>query len=324
MQEFKEHAREEVTVPPTISHTSSVPVPVDIKSSGYVMSSSNSGALPTEETFRMDYWGRFEVPSPASSNTDQVLIIDSLVGKMRETMPPKSRSKKKSFSSRFMGRSISSKLSSSSSAVDEVDANTKESSESRDDPDIAIMLTPSSPVQEASEAGSTSSISTGDPCCTSPDDPADEHTPCNQQPSSGAPQFNSQQPNSAAPQLNNQRPNSAAPQLRPSSAAPQLNGRIRTESNDFDTLPELANLKSSTEFQALSLKTGGEEGGGKEGRVQRVRLVFSGVSVVVSAEQDQHIILKKPIKSIACCAQVSRGAEVGICGTFPIAGEEGK
>ena len=284
MQEFKEHAQEEVTVPPTINHTSSAPMPTDMKSSGYVMSSSSGTSLPTEETFKMEYWGRFEVPSPASSNTDQVFIIDSLVAKIKEA---KGRIKKKSFSSRFMSRSNSSKVSAASAAVEGVGADgpatAKEGLELRDDSDVVITLTASSPMQEDGEAGSTSSLSTGEPCA-SPEDPADEHTPCNQLTTAAV----------------------------ATAAAAQLNGRLRTESTDFDTLPELANLKSSMEFQALSLKRGGVggEGGGEGGkeaqgpRVQRVRLVFSGVSVVVTAEQNQDVILKKSIRSIACCAQV--------------------
>ncbi len=295
MQEFKEHAQEEVSVPPTISHTSSAPtMPADAKSSGYIMSvSSSSDSLPTEETFSLQYWGRFEVPSPASSNTDQVLIIDSLVAKMKEVMPAKARIKKKSFGSRFM-RSSSAKMASAVAAVDVegVDGpiSSKEDSEAREDSDVAITFTPSSPMQEEGEAGSTSSLSTGEPCA-SPEDPADVHTPCNQ-------------------------PSITAVAT---TVAAALNGRIRTESTaDFDTLPELANLKSSTEFQALSGGGGGGGGGaGREGRevaVQKVCLVFSGVSVVVTVEQTHHVILKKSIKSIACCAQVREceGCAVGV------------
>lgn len=303
MIEFKEHAQEEVSVPLTINHNhsaSSGSLSADVKSSGYIMSMSQNGSMPREEEYKLEYWGRYEVPPPASANSDQVMVIDSLVSKLREAIPSaggsggstlssKFRPKKRSFGARLMGRS-------SKAPPDAVDFSAATTSgveceglgecsilggnhthnhhqgpctDSRDGSDVSITVQSSSPTLSPPDKGESAQ---GHGSSTSPDDPADYHTSCEQQ----------------------------TRDTSTSSLSAQPNGRVRTESADFDTIPELANLKSSTEFQALSMKTVDSVNA-----TQKVRLLFSGVSVMVVTEQSENVILKKSIKTIACCAQVS-------------------
>lgn len=273
MTEFKEHAQEEVAVPPTITHNHSTVAEdtntADMKSSGFIMSSLHSGGLPREEEYKLEYWGRYEVPAPASSNSDQVMIIDTLVSKYRDAMFGKFRSKKRSFGAKFSVRKDPAKSLANAASTEAVDSlstvsstslesdgdspaqhKAKGSYDSSDSSDISITLTPSSP--PPSEGDSS----------VSPEDPADQHT-----------------------------------------SVKQNNTVNHSESSDFDTLPELASLKSTTEFQALSLK-GPADGGGVQSP-QKVRLLFSGTNVVVVTEQTENVLLRKSIRNIACCAQVS-------------------
>lgn len=301
MQRFKQHAQEEVVVPPTITHNHSAaslgPSSTDVKSSGYIMSSSG-GALPREEEYKLEYWGRYEVPSPASSTIDQVVIIDTLVSKYREAANlVKFRGKKRSFGSKFMrnrGQLESSEsvvgtasltsltstpsLTSVTSMTDATNPSvegdssassspkkSRHSTDGSDNSDVSITLTPSSPPPTISLPDGGGVACDGS---TSPEDPSDQHTSCNQT-------------------------------LSQSSEAT----RPRPESSDFDTIPELRDLKTSTEFQALSLKPEATPSSTVQTQ-QKVRLLFSGVNVMVVTEQTEHVILKKSIRNIACCAQV--------------------
>ena len=71
----------------------------------------------------------------------------------------------------------------------------------------------------------------------------------------------------------------------------------------FDTLPELKNLQKSPEFLALGDRShsGGRKWGG---RGRAVRLVISPAMVQVIESKYSAVILKRTIRSIACCAQV--------------------
>lgn len=315
MREFKEHSEEEVTVPPTISHnlSSSSPLPVDDKSSGYIMSRSLNGSFPRQEEYKLEYWGRYEVPPPASGTSDQVVLIDTLVAKFREAAGTKIRPKKRSFGSRFMYRNSSAKVSAAEGAGSPVDADKSSLGDAKDTScpqaknprnipekqDIPITFTLPSPTGEEEpeeeegegEGGSLRGAS------TSPEDPADHHSSCHQ---TTDPHSSGHQTTSSANLANHHSSCHELAVTTPTelTSTAEPNGRIRTESTDFDTLPELANLKGSSEFQALSLKK-------SSGSVQPVRLLFSGVSVLVYPHQSQEVILKKSIQHIACCAQVS-------------------
>lgn len=309
MTEFKEHSQEEVAVPPTISYnlSSSSPLHVDGKSSGYIMSRPQNGSLPRQEEYKLEYWGRYEVPSPASGSKDQVEFIDTLVAKFREAAGitlGKVHPKKRSFGSRFMNRNSSSKVSvggvegaespvdTTGTSLDALKDVREEENSSHERQDIPVTFTAASPTGEEGEGSSQRGSS------TSPEDPADHHSSCRQIASPvhiSSDDQSSDQPTAPANLADH---HSSGHQLTPSS---EPNGRVRTESSDFDTLPELANLKGSSEFQALSLKKGSARGVS----VQHVRLLFSGVTVFVYPQMSQQIILKKSIQNIACCAQVS-------------------
>ena len=289
MTQFKQHAREEVSVPSTLANSSTG---ADVKPSGYIISSAHSGTLSqADEEYRLEYMGRHEVASPATASSDQVQIIDSLVSKIREAMVAsgKARSKKKSLGSRLRGKANTSKsslvssesvdqdgrdnvttnslvsdsvsIAFSSAGMQNLSDNNLEGTrplEQEPDPgDVSIILTRSSP-DEGNKVHRDISL---------PDDHGDQHSSCRQTP-----------------------PNSDKKEKEKVS-----------ESSDFDIIPELANLKTSTEFQALSLKTDASSIIVNK----KVRLVFTGVSVVVLTEETGDTILKKSIKSIACCAQVT-------------------
>lgn len=303
MTEFKVHSQEEVTVPPTVSYnlSSSSPLNVDGKSSGYVISSSQNGSIPRQEEYKLEYWGKYEVPAPSSGSTDQVVLIDTLVAKYRDvtgTILGKFRTKKKSFGSRFMHRN-SSKV----SAGDDVGAldagDSSHSLEALRDVDgeanaegeeIPITFT-ASPTGEEEDGEGEGEGSSHQGASTSPEDPAEQHTSYSQTTSSA---------DQAQLCPGDQPPADLVDHHSSMTVPTEPNGRGRTESTGFDTLPELANLKGSSEFQALSLKKSSTRGQS----VQHVRLLFSGVTVLVHPQQSQHVILKKTIQNIACCAQV--------------------
>ena len=288
MAGFKEHAQEEIAVPPTVTHNHHASS-ANIKSSGYIMS-SHSDPFPqgAGEEYKLEYLGKYEVPPPATSSSDQVKIIDSLVAKVREGMAvsdgsqsSKTRSRIKSFGAKLKRSSVTTKPPLPTTGTDHVDSesiacsnavsdvaggtqdtgsisSTSSEQQMQAGSDVSITLTSSSPEERAADN------SDGD-IPTSPDDPADQHTAYKQ----SSPDFSTKD-------------------------------RQVSESTDFDTIPELVNLQTSSEFQALSLKVGSN----KPFQNQKVRLTFSGVSVVVVTEEMGEIVLKKSIRTVACCAQV--------------------
>lgn len=76
----------------------------------------------------------------------------------------------------------------------------------------------------------------------------------------------------------------------------------KSMSSDFDTLPELASLKETPEFQYLSQKSLSQI----KRQSQKVKLIFSGLSVKVVLEENGEELLKKRIRTIACCAHVCK------------------
>lgn len=269
MAKFKQHAQEEVAVPPTVTHnfssSSSFGSAEHAQSAGFILTHHPSTASqPKGEEYKLEYYGRHEVPPPATATSDQVEIIDSLVSKISDG--GHKRSKKLNFRLRKRANSKTAPT----VGVDTVDGDhindstTNSSSSSLTVvSDVSIIIKSGVSPTEHSEGG----VESGEELPSSPLDPADQHCSCSQ----------------------------------PLKIA---NGHLKhhsSDSADFDTLPELANLESSTEFQALSLKTAE----GWPVISQKVRLMFSGVSVVVLTEHTNEIILKKSIRNIACCAQVS-------------------
>lgn len=272
MTEFKVHSHGEVAVPPTITHNSNSfsSLPADGKSSGYIMSSL-SGSLPREEEYKLEYWGQHQVPPPSS---DQVELIDDLVSKFREVMSnsgmahSKFRTKKRSFGSRFKTKTSTPKLPSLESVDSDLSAGSVDSLGEAGRQAVSLDSQDVGCILTPASPVLHESCTQPEPLSASLEDPADFHSSCHQ------------------------------------NILPVVDGRSRTESSDFDTIPELANLKSSTEFQALSLQDG--SGGEMVVKNQKVRLIFTGVSVlVVTSGNTENVVLKKPIRQIACCAQVS-------------------
>ena len=72
----------------------------------------------------------------------------------------------------------------------------------------------------------------------------------------------------------------------------------RSDSMEFDTIPELPSLQDTLEFKALS------EGSPLLLPSEKVKLIFSGLSVMLVSEKSGERIMKKSIRYVACCAQV--------------------
>ena len=75
------------------------------------------------------------------------------------------------------------------------------------------------------------------------------------------------------------------------------NASLRGGAMEYDTLPELESLQHSPEFQALRHPL--------ELPVKAVKLVFSGLSVSIVSRQSRELLLRRTIRTIACCGQVS-------------------
>ena len=99
------------------------------------------------------------------------------------------------------------------------------------------------------------------------------------------------------------------PRTQPSRTSETVEGEAWEDEPDigFDTLPELQSLQESSVFQALGGRLQGVGGGGGgrgvRGR-EEVRLVISPNMVQVVKTQSSKVILRRTIRSIACCAQV--------------------
>ncbi len=281
MVRFKQQAEEEIAVPAMVTHnlrssSSSLPL-ADMKSSGYIISSHNgppsSGSSGSDE-YRLEYLGKHQVPLTASNDSmDQVELIDALVAKVREATRGKGKGRKKGFGSRFRGKNAKPPLPvGTNEGV--VLPGSEDVRDSRHSSYSSYTRHASSSSSSSSERQSEVDINITSSSPLYPKDhtllPPNEDLPgggCGVPEGSSSSQENS-------PELREKKP-----------------------SSEFDTIPELANLQASTEFQALSNRRGVA--------FQKVRLLFTGVSVVVLTEDTGEIVLKKSVKSIACCAQVS-------------------
>ena len=90
-----------------------------------------------------------------------------------------------------------------------------------------------------------------------------------------------------------------------------------TEETDagFDTLPELSRLRDTPQFKALAGRGSGEggRGRGRGGEAVVVRLVISPNVVQVVSADGSKVILRRTIRSIACCTQVHIETRRYIC-----------
>ena len=78
------------------------------------------------------------------------------------------------------------------------------------------------------------------------------------------------------------------------------NGALGEVDSSFDTLPELTSLRDTPQFRALAAGEGGRGGAGEE----VVRLVIAPNMVQVLSADGSKVILRRTIRSIACCTQV--------------------
>lgn len=334
MAQFKQHVKEEVIIPATInsssdstssiasssikSDSSAAPVP---KSSGYIMSlqhkhpseEGGSGQQTTQgDSHKLIYLGNYEISSPAVTGDGQVQIIDSLVARVREVIAAevnlqrKSSLKKRSIGARLRSRSVSNNKSSPPLGVKPSVTKSspplcRESSSSSDGSHGS-----SEQQQQAQPGARVIDISVVPPM--SPTEVQLDNAADLCPPSNGDELINREEFQEGESQLftSSQMPTSAQP-------------RKISENADFDTIPELVNLQKSTEFQALSSSL--TLGKAKPSSI-KVRLMFSGVHVVVVAEESNDVLIKESIKTIACCAQVRDEKEArkercgGSCGTF--------
>ena len=82
------------------------------------------------------------------------------------------------------------------------------------------------------------------------------------------------------------------------------NGAMEEVDSSFDTLPELTSLRDTPQFKALGRPGSGEGGGGGGEGGEEVRLVIAPNMVQVVSADGSKVILRRTIRSIACCTQV--------------------
>ena len=368
MNKFKRHAKEEVSVGSTISRGSNSSFDSK-KSSGLIFappsqqttaavaaaSSSSSGSPRSKRgsgsgrdrtlcEYQLEYVGKFEVSSPATSKETQVETVDNIIAKVTEnrrngtTVLPKGKSKRRSFSSmlKSIGKGSSSR---DTDSVDGIAASNSASSllddeafETNEHSTSSLSLH-SQELEEGNCSSSTTDISvtvtSASPDLLTP--PMDVHRPMPQE--NGSLSGTTDGGSTTSEREERRRENLSSPlvlkglkengvleeenkvevaAVRNSSGsdvdAVGRNGeRLEEEtvaairrlvratsvsaSSEFDTLPELANLRSTLAFQALSLK--------------KIKLMFSGLTVTMVTEQGEEQILNLNVRSISCCAQVS-------------------
>ena len=348
MNKFKKHAKEEVSVGSTISRGANSSSDLR-KSSGLIFappsqqtmaaaSNSNRGSVEDRTLceYHLEYVGKFEVSSPASSKETQVETVDNIVAKLKEnqknstTLLSKAKSKRRSLSA--MLKSIGKASGRDTDSVDGIAASNSASSLLDDEPFVTNEHSASSlslHSQELEEGSSTDisiTVTSASPDLLTP--PMDVHRPMSQENGStngttnGSVSEREREENSSSPLVleglerkedgvmeesktdvrngsssNQDTAGQNGEELEEETAA-AIRGLVRatsdSTSSEFDTLPELANLRDSLAFQALSLT-----------QHQKVKLVFSGLTVAMVSEQGEEQILNLNVRNISCCAQVS-------------------
>ena len=372
MNKFKRHAKEEVSVGTTISRGSNSSFDLK-KSSGLIFAppsqqttavtaaassssprskrSSGGGRDRTLCEYQLEYIGKFEVSSPATSKETQVETVDNIVAKVKEnrrngtTVLPKAKPKRRSFSSmlKSIGKASSSRdtdsvdgIAASNSASSLLDDEAFETNEHS----MSSLSLHSQELEEGTCSSSTTDISvtvtSASPDLLTP--PTDVHRPMPQENGSSTTSGGTTDGGSTASEREGgKRENSSSPlvleglkengimeeenkvvvaAVRNGSGSDvdvvpgqnsegleeetvaAIRGLVRatsdSASSEFDTLPELANLRDTPAFQALSLI-----------QHQKIKLMFSGLTVTMVTEQGEEQILNLNVRSISCCAQVS-------------------
>ena len=307
MVQFKRHAKEDVagTSTTTLPSSTSTGSARDNSALSTVvtMSLQHHGSNGGEEAgkakqqisrgdaFRLIYLGNYEISPPAVTGDGQVHIIDSLVAKVRASMPAQTggknifHKKKKAIGSQLHRRNSFTRKSSFSKSPPEV---VRAFSASEDDH--------RSTEQQLQQGHSEPDISVT-PHIPSPDMQSD----------SSAELFTSA--NGDLQERQRESPSLLSSLLPGNSHKTSVVQPDKTaESSEYDIIPELGTLQKSSEFQSLSLSP--KEEAPKFCKV-KVQLVFSGVHVVVQAEDSSAVLVRKPVKTISCCAQVRGGGGGG-------------
>ncbi len=280
MLKFKVHAHEEVSIGSTICRDKISDLPMT--SSGLIFSSSLRHHPPDSKTraqplgdleYSAQFLGKFEVPPPSSSKDTQVQTIDKLVVKLKETHQLKMSKGKKGLSSLWRGKLTSSSLRSSST--------------------------------ETVSPSSSSSLRSSSTETVSPEGDKQLRTNLSVDSQPPPPVFSITGENGSTGHVQN---GGVTKQISEQEIASQVNDgtmspndEYRRESvtseisMDFDTIPELSSLQDTPVFQSLC---------GSQATSQRVRLVFSGMVVMLVCQETGERLLKKSIRNIACCAQV--------------------
>ena len=260
--------------------------------------SSNGGGRRASglqgDGYRLVYLGSYKIPPPAATGDGQVQIIDSLVGRVRESMATQTsrmglfHSKKKrsigALRKRKSGnRSLDSESTLSKSSPPLIRSSTCDDSHCSREEQLSPQL---------KQGHSTPDISVHSP--TSPTYGLSDGA------AASGDFFHDQE----------EGPEKEWPSRTSSHKSTLLQTHTVSENAGFDTIPELVNLQNSSEFQALSSNQKlQKEGSHTKPSSIKVQLVFSGVHMVVIAEDSSQVLFKKSIKTIGCCAQVKEGKE---------------
>ena len=362
MNKFKQHAKEEVSVGSTISRGTNSSSNLR-RSSGLIFAppfqqttaaasnshSRGSGEDRTLCEYHLEYVGKFEVTSPATSKETQVETVDNIVAKVKEnqkngkTLPPRAKPKRRSLSAMFKSIGKTSSSSRDSDSIDGIAASNSASSLLDDEPfetnehSTSSLSLHSQELEEGSSTDISVTVTAASPDLLTP--PMDIHRPMPQENGSSSgttdgstSEREGKRENSSSPLVleglerkeNGVMEESKVAAVKSGSGsnvdvAGQNGAELEEEttavirklvratsdsmSSEFDTLPELANLRDSPAFQALSLT-----------QHQKVKLMFSGLNVAMVSEQGEEQILNLNVRNISCCAQVSiQSVSVCVC-----------
>ena len=308
MSKFKVHAREEVSIGSTISRDKISDLPMT--SSGLIFSSSLKHHPPDNKTqtktlgdseYSAQFLGKYEVPPPSSSKDTQVQTIDKLVVKLKENYQLKMSKGKKGFG--WRGKLASS----SSSSLRSYSADNGDSVTAEGDKHVSVSRSRSNtsdvsqppPPPVFSITGENGHSIDGHVQTT-------EHVQTTGHVRNGGvsrqiseQEISDQVDVGTVPEISDQVDVGTVPceDLRHDSVTSDI-------SMEFDTIPELSSLQDTPVFQSLC--------GPPPLSSQRVRLVFSGMVVMLVCQETGERVLKKSIRNIACCAQVNSVCLVNI------------
>ena len=308
------------------------------RSSAYVMSlngdgvdigaagSRSSGKPPVQgDTYKLVYLGKSKIPSSVTTGSDQVKIIDTLVVKAREALAARSNvqgkqgPRKKSIGSRLRGRNTKSSppISRTQSFGKSSPPISRTQSFGKSSPPISRTQSfgkSSPPISKTQSFGKSSPVKRVRSSSDGEQGDMEKQEEDRGHNISLLPPGKAEEALSKSAMLNGNR-RKVRDEVDVAASVSASSSRVsRTLDNgEFDTIPELGNLQRSLEFQALSGMHNEDHMNTMDKNTVniKVQLNFTGVHVVVVAEETSEVLFKKSIKTIACCAQVGphcRGA----------------